>query len=136
MLLGQKLKPRSRTCKVPGVPHLVLEISENVLERPGEGFFRGLHDLALQHAPFDLKDLKSRVIVHQNYYIGDGSQSNAFIHLGIAMLAGRETEIRQNLSAAMLTYLRTAFAESLATLRCRLTVEVREIEPSTHSKLA
>ena len=128
------LPPSVRISKITNVPHLVLEISNNVQQRPSRDFYQKLHSLAVEYAPFELCDLKSRLIVHDSYFVGNGDDSNAFIHLGISMLAGRDQSIRKRLSSALLDFLKTEFTSSISSLNCRVTVEIREIDRETHSK--
>jgi 5-carboxymethyl-2-hydroxymuconate isomerase len=118
------------------MPHFVLEYSDNI---PGEvdfkEFFKRLHTLLVDVGPFKLSDIKSRAIRHQEFYVADGQESNAFVHLTLSIFKGRDLGIRQAVGEKLLAFLREEFARSLQKLNCSYTVEIREMDKETYFKL-
>lgn len=118
------------------MPHFVLEYSDNI---PGEvdfkEFFKRLHTLLVDVGPFKLSDIKSRAIRHQEFYVADGQESNAFVHLTLSIFKGRDLDIRQAVGEKLLAFLREEFALSLQKLNCSYTVEIREMDKETYFKL-
>jgi 5-carboxymethyl-2-hydroxymuconate isomerase len=115
------------------MPHIILEYSENILERPDvDDLFKRLHELLIQHGPFKLSDIKSRVIRHQEYFVADGNNSNGFIHLTLSILKGRDLSLRQALGKRILSFLIKEFARSHAQLKCSITVDIRELNTDTY----
>ncbi len=117
------------------MPHFVLEYSDNILEEVDfEDFFKKLHTLLVEVGPFNLSDIKSRAIRHQEFCVANGQESNAFVHLTLSIFKGRDLGIRQAVGEKMLAFLKGEFARSFETLNCSLTVEVREMEKETYFK--
>ena len=117
------------------MPHFVLEYSDNILEEVDfEDFFKKLHTLLVEVGPFNLSDIKSRAIRHQEFCVANGQESNAFVHLTLAIFKGRDLSIRQAMGERLLAFLKGEFAGSFEKLNCSFTVEVREMDKETYFK--
>ena len=115
------------------MPHVVLEYSNNIFERPdADDLFKRLHELLIQNGPFELSAIKSRIIRHQEYYVADGNDSNGFIHLTLSILKGRDLNLRQELGKRILAFLKEEFARSHAQLKCSITVDIHELNTDTY----
>jgi 5-carboxymethyl-2-hydroxymuconate isomerase len=78
------------------MPHFVLEYSGNILEEVDfKDLFKKLHTLLVDVDPFNLSDIKSRAIRHQDFHVANGQESNAFVHLTLSIFKGRDLSIRQ-----------------------------------------
>ena len=111
------------------MPHLVLEYSDNIIERPDAGdLFKRLHELLVRNGPFEMSAIKSRIIRHREYFVADGNRSNGFIHLTLSILKGRDLSLRQALAEKLLSFLKAAFARSRAQLKCSITVDIQEVK--------
>jgi 5-carboxymethyl-2-hydroxymuconate isomerase len=119
------------------MPHFILEYSDNILEevRPAD-IFPKLHELLINNGPFKLSAIKSRAIVHKDFYVADGNVSNAFVHLTLSIFKGRALSIRQTVGKLLLEFLKKKFARSCQQLRCGITVEIREINTDTYFKVS
>jgi len=117
------------------MPHLVLECSANV---PGEPDFdrvlKRLHEAMTTAGPFDLANVKSRVVRHERFRIADGAPDRAFVHLSVAVLAGREAETLRVTANALLAVLQDSFSSAHADGRCDITVEIREMRRDLYVK--
>ena len=117
------------------MPHFVLEYSDNILEEVEyKDFFKRLHTLLVENGPFTLSDIKSRAIRHQQFYVADGQESNAFIHLTLSIFKGRDLSIRQAVGEKILAFLKAEFARSFEKLNCSFTTEIKEIDKETYFK--
>jgi 5-carboxymethyl-2-hydroxymuconate isomerase len=117
------------------MPHVVLEYSDNVLEQVEfNDFFKKLHSLIIENGPFELKDIKSRAVRRENFYVADGNESNGFIHLTLSILTGRELNLKQALGERILSFLKQEFARSYEGMSCSISVEIRELDRDTYSK--
>ena len=117
------------------MPHFVLEYSDNILEEVDfKDFFKKLHTLLVDVGPFNLSDIKSRAIRHQEFYVASGQESNAFVHLTLSIFKGRDLSIRQAVGERILAFLKGEFAHSFEKLNCSYTVEVKEMDKETYFK--
>lgn len=115
------------------MPHCVLEYSANIkdsIDYPQ--FSKRLHALLSSTGHIDPARLKSRRVIHSDFYIGDGAVENAFVYLQVSLLSGRPAEVRQALGKQALDLLLEFFPQSQRDLNCSVTVEMREMDSSTH----
>jgi 5-carboxymethyl-2-hydroxymuconate isomerase len=119
------------------MPHFILEYSDNILEdvQP-EDVFQKLHELLVENGPFKLSAIKSRAVAHKDYYVSDGNESNAFVHLTLSIFKGRDLSVRQTVGNLLLELLKKEFDRSYQQLRCSITVEIREINTDTYFKMS
>ena len=118
------------------MPHCTLEYSNNIVETiNAKQFFHVLHHLLVKEAEINISNIKSRIVVHDQYYVGDGSDNNAFVHLTVAVLKGRSSEIKQNMGHKILAYLENVFAISKEKLNCSITLELLEMNRETYFKV-
>lgn len=117
------------------MPHFILEYSSNTLDPAVDAaWLSRLHALLIESGPFKLEDIKSRVLRHETYCVGDGGRANAFVHLQLAILTGRSAEIRRAVSERLLEFLQESFPRSAKELCCSFSVEIREMEKDCYSK--
>ena len=110
------------------MPHAILEYTENVADDVDhQDLFRRLHEIMTGTGPFALADIKSRVYACERFFIADGDPHNAFVHLSLSVLEGRDSEVLNAVGKRALDLLRETYAESLASLNCQLSVEIREM---------
>jgi 5-carboxymethyl-2-hydroxymuconate isomerase len=114
----------------------VLEYSHNIPDQfKFKDFFEKLHQLMVNTGAFKLERIKSRLVPHDNFYIGNGNTENTFVYLQISILTGREVSLRKHLSSAALELLKEYFPKTLATNNCSMTVDIREMDREVHSSL-
>ncbi|MCB0352573.1 MAG: 5-carboxymethyl-2-hydroxymuconate Delta-isomerase [Bdellovibrionales bacterium] len=117
------------------MPHFILEYSNNVCDKPTAGeFFSKLHTLLGSLGPFQLSAMKSRIVKRKEYCVSDGTKNQAFVHLELSILSGRDEETKARVSKRLLQLLRDHFPETAETMNCSFSVEVRDIESSSYSK--
>ena len=118
------------------MPHLVLEYSANVPDRPDfRRLLLDLHEALLAAAPFERKDLKSRAIRHDVFAVADGAEDLAFVALSIAILDGRPDDVKAALSDAALEVLVRAYPVLVAGGRGAISVEVRDLHRASYRRV-
>ena len=118
------------------MPHLVLEYSANVPDRPDfRKVLLDLHEALMASALFDRKDLKSRAVKHEVYAVGDGAEDRAFVALSIAILDGRPDEVKAAVSEAALDVLLRVFPKLVAGGRGAISVEVRDLHRPSYQRV-
>jgi len=117
------------------MPHLVLEYSANLPDPPDfDRVLEGLHRAITTAGPFDLANVKSRVVRRERFRVADGAPERAFVHLSVAVLAGREAETLRATGHALLAVLQEAFPRAHAGRHCDITVEIREMRRDLYLK--
>lgn len=121
------------------MPHLTLEYSANAVAKVDvQAVLKTLHQGLMELEAFTLADLKSRVHCCDTYRVGDGAELNAFVHLGVALLGGRDISVRQRITEHCLTILSEAFVPASPGPQdpfINVSVEVREMERATYGKV-
>lgn len=119
------------------MPHFVLECSSNVAQ-PAEprAFFTKLHTLLAESGPFKLEEIKSRLIRHDDFLVGDGQPERGFAHLSLAILEGRDFTLQTSVGQKLMEFLRAEFApaKSAGGLQIALSLEIREMRRQTYFK--
>ena len=119
------------------MPHCVLELSSNVQDKPDfKALFKQIHQFLASSNEVTLEQIKSRVRISENFYIGSGATNKSFVFLQLSLMTGRSLELRQSFGAKLLEYIEQAFPLSKKDPCCSITVEVREMERQTHFRAA
>ena len=134
-LPGAALRMRGESIRQSNMPHAILEYSQNIIDVVDHHeLFRRLHEIMTSSGPFALDDIKSRIYRADHFYVADGTPHNAFVHLRIEILEGRDLAVRQAVGEGALALLRESYPESLAHLHCQLSIEIREMAKETYYK--
>ncbi len=117
------------------MPQIVLEYSANVLEQAEfSHLFFDIHEILHEQASIKLDNCKSRALRRDEYHIGDGHPSNAFVHLDIRFIEGRSEAVKHSVGIASLNRLKQFFEKSMARLDLQITVELGDIKRSSYFK--
>ena len=117
------------------MPHLTLEYSDN-LPAPVDfdALFARLHEALVEIGSFRLADLKSRAVPRPCFRVGAGSPESVFVHLTVAIFAGRPPAQQQEIGERLLTLLQAAFEPAWSGRPCDFTVELREMRREGYFK--
>lgn len=110
------------------MPHCIIEYSkgiEHVLS-PNE-LVKASFDGTVDSGLFDIEHIKVRAVAYEYYLVG--TSSRGFIHVTMRLLAGRTSQQRKDLSAAIL-----ARMAALPLANAEMTVDVIEIDPDMYAK--
>ena len=117
------------------MPHLTLEYSDNLPAPVDFGaLFASLHEALVEIGSFRLADLKSRAIPHPCFHVGAGSPESVFVHLTVAIFAGRELAQQPEIGERLLAILKVAFEQAWTSRPCDFTVELREMRREGYFK--
>lgn len=95
---------------------------------------RELHDVLTASGEFDPADVKSRMVRHAEYLVGDGAPDRAFVALEIRILSGRSAAFKAGLSEAALEVLKRAFPVARGTMSCSFSVQVSEMDRPSYRR--
>lgn len=110
------------------MPHIVLEYTDNISDKIHfEQVFSSLHSILHDLAGADLGSCKSRAIKLSHYFIGDGTEGHAFVHLDIKLLEGRSLVAKQQVGKAALALLEQHFQSADNTLNVQATVKISDM---------
>ena len=117
------------------MPHTILEYSANVPDAPDlQRLWASLHPVLVETAHCRLQDIKSRATRCESFRMGDGDPGNAFVHLTIRLLEGRDAETLGRIGQATLAVLAASFPLTLAGGRGDLTVELAGMRRDSYFK--
>ncbi len=117
------------------MPHLTLEHTAPLpLPVDTRAALAALHAALATLGLFRLEEMKSRAVEHRITCVGAGSTASVFVHLTVAILAGRSPEVRKRIADTCLHTLQGCFAAVYDHYPCDVTVEVREMEQGTYAK--
>lgn len=117
------------------MPHLTLQYTENInqdIDFPD--LFSKLHGILVDPGGIKIDNCKSRAIRLENYYIGRGEISNAFVHLDVQFLEGRSILLKKEIGNQMLDALKKYYKLSIAEFNLQITIEIRDIQREVYYK--
>ncbi|AHE67555.1 5-carboxymethyl-2-hydroxymuconate Delta-isomerase [Legionella oakridgensis] len=115
------------------MPHLILECSNNIASTIDfKPLFQTLHQLLADKLPTQITSCKSRVVIHDHYFIGNDFEHGAFIHLTIKILPGRTNELKSELAKQILDIINTNISQHH--LNTATSVEILDLSPQYFKK--
>jgi len=119
------------------LPHCIFEHSDNIKDTfEWDAIFKNLHKLLLDTGEFNKADIKSRVIKHNKFYIGNGNPNQAFVTLNIQLLDGRSDQFKKDLAQSALNLLNKYFTKTLNDLKTSISVQISNIHRNSYSKIS
>jgi 5-carboxymethyl-2-hydroxymuconate isomerase len=115
------------------MPHLTLEYTSNLGEINPDRILLALNHTLVASDHFNEMDIKSRAISLDTWRVGVSTSEHAFVHVKLAILSGRSTQVKNELSNALLRVLRVSCKE-FTRHPVQLCVEVQEIERASYAK--
>lgn len=117
------------------MPHCILEYSANIVEEPDwNALLREIHNVLMATGEFTSHDIKSRVVRHDGFLVGDGSVDRAFVTLTIQILDGRSDATKRGISDAALERLVAAFRTTREAKFLSITVQICDIHRASYGK--
>jgi 5-carboxymethyl-2-hydroxymuconate isomerase len=110
-----------------GMPQITVEYSESLTDTfDRRGFALALHTAAQELLGSAPTAFKTRFRTTGETVIGDGDPNEAMVHVGLAILPGRDAETKAKLGELTQTLL-AAHLKPAADLNTQLTVEIRDL---------
>ncbi|OGU55903.1 MAG: hypothetical protein A2V66_18300 [Ignavibacteria bacterium RBG_13_36_8] len=117
------------------MPHCIIEYSANIKENVNKNaLLLEINKTLDETKMFSLNDIKSRIIVHDDYCVGDGDPSRAFVTLNVSIISGRDSDTKKIISDLCLDLLKKHFSESLKRLKLSLTVQISELDKDSYGR--
>jgi 5-carboxymethyl-2-hydroxymuconate isomerase len=117
------------------MPHITLEYSANVDQDIAfPQLFAEIHQTLSRVAGIAVANCKSRAVRRDVHFVAQGTGEEAFVHVEIRLLAGREPALRQEIGQRTLEILQNHFARSLARWQLQITVELVEMDAANYFK--
>jgi 5-carboxymethyl-2-hydroxymuconate isomerase len=116
------------------MPHIHLEYSANIKHLVTPPILLALNQALVEGAYVgSANDIKSRAICQQDYVIGLGDLSQAYVHAKVSLLTGRSLEIRQQISALLFSTLEQHVPAHTG-INIQICVEILEMQRSSYAK--
>lgn len=117
------------------MPHLVIEITENVrLTRSQDELLDEANAALLATGHFDEPAIKSRCHTLPVFRVGTAPNERAFVHCTLSILDGRELAIRQLLGKTVCDAVAEAVRPGPDGVPVQITVDVRNMERASFAK--
>ncbi len=117
------------------MPHLTFEYSSNVLGPPSwDDVFQRAHDVLVEVGQIRRANCKSRAVRRDQYLVGSGGDTEAFVHLDVRFLEGRTSDVKRSIGQALLNLLRDEFRADDGSRDVQVTVEIRDIRNEEYFK--
>lgn len=115
------------------MPHLTIEYTRNLTGFDPAQALAAINEAAFDSGLFGEPDIKSRAVGIDCFQIGVLPATRGFVHLRIAMLAGRSGEERQQLAEATLTALK-ATVNLEKGMKIQISVETVDLDRDSYAK--
>ncbi|MFA6038193.1 MAG: 5-carboxymethyl-2-hydroxymuconate Delta-isomerase [Legionellales bacterium] len=117
------------------MPQLRLDYTANVIEKNDfPALFKKCHEILATTLPTKINSCKSRAMLQEDYYIGDGDTGHAFVCLQLQIMAGRPKQVRDEVVHLLLDVFKDHFSESLKQLKLQITIELQELSEELYFK--
>ncbi|HMV99242.1 MAG TPA: 5-carboxymethyl-2-hydroxymuconate Delta-isomerase [Acidobacteriota bacterium] len=118
------------------MPHLTLYYTANL---PAQTSFEPLlaqcHSILANVGGVKIGNCKSKAIRIEEFFVADGTQNQAFVHLDLRLLEGRAPELKQDIGKHCLAAIKEAFSELVEHNQVQITVEIRDIVRQNYFKI-
>jgi len=116
------------------MPHLVLDYSANLRDRlDAKAALAALNRELDAVGEFVTEDIKSRARALETFVVGVSGREEAFVHLELAILAGRSPELKHDVLGRLLGVLRARLAAPPG-MRTQITVRIVDIDRHGYTK--
>lgn len=115
------------------MPHLTLEYTRNLTGFEPAAALAAINAAAFDSGLFGEPDIKGRAVGVDYYQIGVLPAARGFIHIRIALLAGRSDEERQHLAEAVLAALNATVNREKG-MEIQLSVETVDLDRPSYAK--
>ncbi|NER61901.1 5-carboxymethyl-2-hydroxymuconate Delta-isomerase [Pseudomonas sp. MAFF212428] len=117
------------------MPHLHLEYSDNLKQLDVEKTLLRLNHTLVGSGQFAQElDIKARAQAFAQFRVGVAPVARAFACVRLALLSGRSSEVKQQLSSSLLEVLKEA-VHDVSGLEVQLSVEVTDMDRDSYVKV-
>ena len=117
------------------MPHFIVEYTTNLDDAVDfQSLFEQVNHFLASTGVFPLAGIRSRAIALDQYFIADGKQDYAFIHMILKVGAGRDLSVRQKIATELFELLEQFFKPLQEQRLLALSFEVQELDPIMNFK--
>ena len=118
------------------MPHLHMEYTANLTDLNADVALMRLNNTLVGSGQFSAEfDIKSRAVKVETFKVGTALAERAFVHVKLALLSGRSSEIKKQLSESLLAVVQD-LCEWPSSIEVQLCVEILDIDRDSYSKTA
>ncbi|WP_223541602.1 5-carboxymethyl-2-hydroxymuconate Delta-isomerase [Pseudomonas sp. BF-RE-26] len=118
------------------MPHLHMEYTANLTDLNADVALMRLNNTLVGSGQFATEfDIKSRAVKVETFKVGTALAERAFVHVKLALLSGRSSEIKKQLSESLLAVVQD-LCEWPSSIEVQLCVEILDIDRDSYSKTA
>ena len=115
------------------MPHLTLEYTDNLPKLNVAQTLLELNHILMASGQFEEIDIKSRAILLDTFLVGTSPKNRAYAHVKLAMMSGRSSQIKRELSESILLVLKQIW-KATPDLHIQLCIEVQDIDREVYTK--
>ena len=116
------------------MPHLTMDYSANLSALKGSAILHKMTAALVDAGHVGERDVKARSVAFDDFMVGLTPQGRGFVHVKLAVLTGRDSAIKVQMSQLLLSVLSEALAGN-TDLDVQMCVEVLEIERTGFNKV-
>ena len=116
------------------MPQITLEYTGNLEAPDFQATFSELHRILTDAGGVRLDNCKSRALRRDDFFVGDGADRHAFVHLTLRLLAGRDPNWKRDVGQKFLDVLIRAFRQDIEHKDVQITVTIEDIVRATYFK--
>lgn len=110
------------------MPFITIEIPEKFTFALNP-FASQVHEYLFENLDIPIEKLKTKLLRLSEVFVGYGDATSAYAHMKVELMHGRDKEKLARCANVLLTHFKEAIAAQNPGIRCRITVEFREIDP-------
>ncbi|MEZ5083904.1 MAG: hypothetical protein R2750_10710 [Bacteroidales bacterium] len=117
------------------MPQITIEYTENLRGNfSGLNLFSELHQCIHQTTGIQIENCKSRATRLDDYFIGEGGNNKAFVHVAMDILEGRPSSVIVDLGQNVLEMLKKKLVSENEKLELQITVQIGEMKRKNYFK--
>ncbi len=117
------------------MPQITLEYTSNITQAIDfNQLFSELHRILSDIGGVRIENCKSRAVRRDNYLVGDGAISGAFVHVELSLVKGRSAEWIDRIGSLTLEKLEAAYDDSKNSLDLQITLHFSDLDRERYFK--
>lgn len=117
------------------MPLITLEYTDNIKDPIDfKTLFHEVHQTAKKVANVNPANCKSKANALDCYFVGNGENENAYVHLDFFFLEGRSPEMKKSLGEELLKLLQRHYQKASEKFNTQITVRIEDIKRDFHFK--
>jgi 5-carboxymethyl-2-hydroxymuconate isomerase len=115
------------------MPQISLEYSSNITQKIESAVLLSeITSVIAAAAEIPVGNFKSRLLKREEYLVGEGGESDAFVHLEVGIFSGRTLDVKRRIGEDCIEHLEEYFSPSAGELSLQITVEIRDMEKAAY----